>query len=64
MEALRGKGGYLALTRLAVDSYEPEEYLLFSGFDERGDSLVESLEKRLTQRTESETLFTIRWVVQ
>jgi hypothetical protein len=48
VEALRGKGGYLALTRLAIDSYEREEYLLFSGFDERGDSLdQETMEKLL-----------------
>lgn len=39
METLRGKRGYLTLTRLAVDSYEREEYLLFSGFDDDGASL-------------------------
>jgi len=48
VEALRGKGGYLTLTRLAIDSYEREEYLLFSGFDERGVSLdQETMEKLL-----------------
>ena len=46
VEALRGKGGYLALTRRAIESYEREEYLLFSGFDERGVSLdQETMEK-------------------
>ena len=46
IEALRGKAGYLTLTRLAVDSYEREEYLLFSGFDEAGVSLdQETMEK-------------------
>ena len=46
IEALRGKAGFLTLTRLAVDSYEREEYLLFSGFDESGASLDhETLEK-------------------
>jgi hypothetical protein len=46
IEALRGKGGFLTLTRLAVDSYEREEYLLFSGFDESGASLDhETMEK-------------------
>ena len=32
VEALRGKSGYLTLTRLAIDSFEREEHLLFSGF--------------------------------
>ena len=39
VEALRGKSGFLALTRLAIESYEREEYLLFSGFDEGGAAL-------------------------
>jgi superfamily II DNA/RNA helicase len=46
IEALRGKSGYLSLTRLVVDSYEREEYLLFSGFDDSGTSLDhETMEK-------------------
>ena len=46
IEALRGKAGYLTLTRLTIDSYEREEYLLFSGFDEAGVSLdQETMEK-------------------
>lgn len=46
VEALLGKSGYLILTRLVVDSYESEEYLLFSGFDEDGQSLdQETMEK-------------------
>ena len=46
IEALRGKTGYLNLTRLSIDSYEREEYLLFSGFDETGLSLdQETMEK-------------------
>jgi hypothetical protein len=46
IEALRGKSGYLCLTRLVVDSYEREEYLLFSGFDDSGTSLDhETMEK-------------------
>jgi hypothetical protein len=46
VEALRGKAGYLTLTRLTIDSYEREEYLLFSGFDESGVSLdQETMEK-------------------
>ncbi len=46
VEALRGEQGYLALTRLTVDSYDREEYLLFSGFREDGTALdSETLEK-------------------
>lgn len=46
VEALRGKRGYLTLTQLTIDSYEREEYLLFSGFDEGGNSLdQETMEK-------------------
>ena len=51
IEALRGNAGYLALTRLAIDSYEREEYLLFSGFDEAGVSLdPETMEKLFSCR--------------
>ena len=46
IEALLRKAGYLTLTRLTIDSYEREEYLLFSGVDEAGASLdPETLEK-------------------
>ena len=46
IEALRGKGGYLTLTRFTIDSYEREEYLLFSGFDDAGSPLdQETMEK-------------------
>jgi hypothetical protein len=46
VEALRGKSGYLTLSRLVVDSYESEEYLLFSGFDDEGIALdQETIEK-------------------
>jgi hypothetical protein len=46
VEGLRGKRGFLTLTCLAVESYEREEYLLFSGFDESGASLdQETMEK-------------------
>lgn len=45
-ESLRGCSGYLTLTRLTVDSYEREEYLLFSGFDDAGTALdQETMEK-------------------
>jgi hypothetical protein len=46
VEALRGKTGYLTLSRLQIDSYEREEYLLFSGFADDGTSLdQETMEK-------------------
>ncbi|MCC6897529.1 MAG: DEAD/DEAH box helicase family protein [Polyangiaceae bacterium] len=46
VEALHGKRGHLTLTRLTIDSYEREEHLLFSGFDEAGASLdQETMEK-------------------
>jgi hypothetical protein len=46
VEALRGRSGFLTLTRLVVESYEREEYLLFSGFDAAGASLdQETMEK-------------------
>ena len=46
VEALRGKSGHLTLSRLTIDSYDLEEYLLFSGFDEAGGSLdQETMEK-------------------
>lgn len=46
IEALRGKAGYLILIRLTIDSYEREESMLFSGFDEAGVSLdQETMEK-------------------
>lgn len=39
IESLRGKKGYLTLCRQVIDSFETEEYLLFSGFDDQGQSL-------------------------
>ncbi|MEE4209427.1 MAG: SNF2-related protein [Parvularcula sp.] len=39
VEALRGRSGYLRLSRLRIESYEEEEYLLFSAFDDSGQSL-------------------------
>jgi hypothetical protein len=46
VEALRGRAGHLILTRLQIESYEREEYLLFSGFDDDGLTLdQETMEK-------------------
>jgi hypothetical protein len=45
-EVSRLRSPYLALCRLAIESYEREEYLLFSGFDDEGASLdQETMEK-------------------
>ena len=46
IEGLCGMAGYLTLASLTIDSYEREEYLLFSGFNDAGDSLDhETMEK-------------------
>jgi len=46
VEALRGQRGYLTLCRLVIESYDREEYLLFSGFTDEGSPLdQETLEK-------------------
>lgn len=39
VENLKGKSGWLVLLRLIIESFEHEEYLLFSGFDDEGRSL-------------------------
>ncbi|PXF57857.1 MAG: ATP-dependent helicase [Deltaproteobacteria bacterium] len=39
VENLKGKSGWLILQRLIIDSFEREEYLLFSGFEDDGNSL-------------------------
>ncbi|MDP3769250.1 MAG: ATP-dependent helicase, partial [Dehalococcoidia bacterium] len=46
VEALKGCTGHLTLTRLVSDSFDREEYLLFSGFEESGKALdQETIEK-------------------
>ena len=46
IEQLRGRRGWLVLTRVTVDSYESEEFLLFSGFADEGQALdQETMEK-------------------
>lgn len=47
VEALRGKHGYLTLNRLIIDSYDREEYLLFSGFCDDGTTLDQETMERL-----------------
>ena len=45
--------------RQRQDIFKAEDEII-----ERRDSLIDSLERRLTQRTDTETLFTIRWSVE
>ena len=47
VEGLRGKAGYLTLVRLAIDSYDREEYLLFSGFEDSGVPLDQETAEKL-----------------
>lgn len=39
VEALRGQSGYLTLQKLTIDSFERQEYLLFSAIDSDGRNL-------------------------
>ncbi|HPR74157.1 MAG TPA: SNF2-related protein [Bacteroidales bacterium] len=39
IEKLNGQNGWLILTHLSINCLEEEEYLLFSGFTDRGDSI-------------------------
>lgn len=47
IEPLRRKSGYLTLSSLAVESFETEEYLLFSGFTDQGESLDPEILQKL-----------------
>ena len=39
VEELKGRSGWLILQHLRIDSFDREEYLLFSGFEDSGDAL-------------------------
>lgn len=47
VEALKGQSGWLTLQRLAIDSLDREEHLLFSAFNENGISLDQETCERL-----------------
>jgi hypothetical protein len=51
VEALKGVSGWLVLQHLAVDSFEREEYLLFSGFSDDGRSLDQETCEKLFRCT-------------
>ena len=57
VEALKGRYGWLRLQRLVIDSFECEEYLLFSGFDDQGRSVdQETFEKMFHCEAKAEPL--------
>lgn len=39
VESLKGKSGYMILQKLAIESYDKQDYLLFSGFEENGTNI-------------------------
>lgn len=39
IDKLKGQSGWLTLRHMAIESFEHEEYLLFSGFNDKGNSL-------------------------
>nr|HPM74947.1 helicase-related protein [Saccharofermentans sp.] len=47
VKALKGEAGYLVLQKLVIESYEQEEYLLFSGFTDDGKPLDQETMERL-----------------
>ncbi|HCO79990.1 SNF2-related protein [Bacillus sp. (in: firmicutes)] len=49
IESLKGKGGYLTLTKLIIDSYEKEEYLLFNGITDDNKLLDQEICEKLFQ---------------
>src|SRR5579885_3330215 len=60
VEALKGRSGWLHLQRLVIDSFEREEYLLFSGIDDDGRSLdQETMEKLFHCDAKTEPLLSL-----
>jgi len=47
VEAIKGQSGWLTLQHLAIDSFEKEEFLLFSAFTDAGKSLDQETCERL-----------------
>lgn len=64
VEDLRGKQGYLSLNSLAIESYEREEYLLFSAIDVQDQALdQETCEKIFTCSGETQGSINIPAVI-
>jgi prophage maintenance system killer protein len=51
IEALKGQSGWLTLQRLTVESFEREEFLLFSAFSDAGQSLDQETCEKLFRCT-------------
>ncbi|WP_371068833.1 SNF2-related protein [Sediminibacillus sp. JSM 1682029] len=49
IESLKGKSGYLTLTKLTIDSYEKEEYLLFNGITDDNQQIDQEICEKLFQ---------------
>jgi superfamily II DNA/RNA helicase len=47
VEQLKEKSGYLILIKLTIESFENEEYLLFSGFDQDGHAMDQETWEKL-----------------
>jgi len=47
VEKLKGRSGWLVLQHLRIDSFDREEYLLFSGLDDDGETLDQETCQRL-----------------
>jgi len=61
VEAQKGRSGWLHLQRLVIDSFERDEYLLFSGIDDEGRALdQETMEKMFHCEAKAEPLASAR----
>jgi hypothetical protein len=47
IEELQGRSGWLTLQHLTIESFEPEEYLLFSAVDDEGRAIVQETCEKL-----------------
>jgi hypothetical protein len=47
VEALKGRSGWLYLQRLVIDSFEREDYLLFSGVEDEGRSIDQEMMEKM-----------------
>ncbi|MFA5478985.1 MAG: SNF2-related protein [Candidatus Muiribacteriota bacterium] len=47
LEELKGQTGYLSLDFLAIDSFDREEYLLFTGFKDSGEMIEKDILEKL-----------------
>ncbi|WP_040226568.1 SNF2-related protein [Bhargavaea cecembensis] len=54
IESLKGQSGYLILTKLTIDSYEKEEYLLFNGITDENQQIDQEICEKLFQCTGNE----------